>query len=326
MKTNHIVGKKSRILTLKTYLEEYADEVYPVTIQQMINHLEKEGVSASRKTIKQDIDMLLDSGVDIVHNTGHSHEYFVGERHFELAELKLLVDAVSASGFIPAKKSESFIKKLSALTSKHQAAELNRHLYVEQHNKIDSKVIYQTIDLLHKAINTDKQVTFKYFEYNQFKEKKYKHNNHTYKFSPYAMLWNRDRYYVIGYSDKHSKVVSFRVDRIEKLKISELPAVSKPQGFDIQLYTKSLFQMYGDDKISTVTLKCENSLMKHIIDRFGIDVKTAIFDDEHFTADIEVSISSTFFGWLFGFGGKMKIIAPETAVSEYKTLASKMTE
>ena len=58
-----------------------------------------------------------------------------------------------------------------------------------------------------------------------------KHNGKVYVFSPFALIWNDDSYYVIGYSDSHQKIVKFRIDRIYGMKISEKFAVRKPEGF-----------------------------------------------------------------------------------------------
>ncbi|HZJ78572.1 MAG TPA: WYL domain-containing protein [Clostridia bacterium] len=66
-----------------------------------------------------------------------------------------------------------------------------------------------------------------------------------------------------------------------------------------------------------VTLKCENSLMKSIVDRFGSKVKTSVSDEKHFTAEVEVSVSPTFFGWVVGFGGKMSIATPDDVKERY---------
>ena len=318
--------KRNRILYVKRFLEEQTDEAHPAVISDILAYLEKEGISASRKTVTQDIEQLIESGVDVVCNAGFRHEYFVGDRHFELPELKLLVDAVQASKFITAKKSAALIKKLTAFASTQQAGELNRQLYVDKHIKTENERTYFTVDLLHAAINAGKQITFKYYEYDRNKKKDYKHNRHTYTFSPYALLWNSDRYYAVGYSDKHGKVITFRVDRIATPKLFDAPAVPKPEGFDIKLYTKSVFQMYDGSALQRVTLKCENDLMKSIIDRFGEDVETEILDDGHFTAAVDISVSQTFYGWVFSFGGRIQIFSPDIVASEYFALARRVID
>jgi predicted DNA-binding transcriptional regulator YafY len=180
--------------------------------------------------------------------------------------------------------------------------------------------------LLHTAIHKHKQVTFKYYEYNQHKIKEYKHRRHIYIFSPYALLWNNDRYYAVGFSDKHNKVISFRVDRIASPKLTDKPAIPRPADFDISMYSQSIFQMYEGEGLQKVTLKCENNLMKNVIDRFGVDIETEIIDDEHFAATVEVSASPTFYGWVFLFGGRMKIVSPDTVIAEYQALVRKAIE
>jgi predicted DNA-binding transcriptional regulator YafY len=172
------------------------------------------------------------------------------------------------------------------------------------------------VDLLHTAINTGKQVTFKYYEYSRNKTKLYKHNGQVYHFSPYALLWSNDRYYTVGYSERHGKVITFRVDRIAVPKLTDAPAEPKPEGFDMNLYTQSVFQMY-DGPHRAVTLKCENSLMKAIVDRFGEDVKTAIFDEEHFTVTAEVAVGPTLFGWVFTSDGGAEILEPDDVAGQY---------
>jgi len=235
-------------------------------------------------------------------------------------ELKMLVDAVQASRFISAKKSRQLIDKLAAFASVHQAEQLNRHLYIDKQTKTTNERVFYIADLLYAAIREKTKITFKYYEYNSRKQKEYKHNKQIYSFSPYAMLWNSDCYYVLGYSDNHGKVITFRVDRIAVPEASDEPAVPVPDSFDPSTYTRGVFQMY-DGAEQDVTLKCENALMKNIIDRFGEDVDTSVVDIEHFSARVRVSASPTFYGWVFGFAGKMEITAPINVADEYFSLA-----
>ena len=299
------------------------DEQHSMSLADITVNIQQAGFSCCSKTVKKDIEQLMESGIDVISNKGRELQYFIGERHFELPELKLLVDAVQASKFISAKKSRQLIKKLTAFASLHQAAELNRTLYTDKQIKPTNENIFYTVDMIHAAINKGKQVHFKYYEYDHNKKKTYKHKRMVYKFSPYALLWNGDNYYVIGYSEYHGKIIKFRVDRIATPELMELDAVPMPNDFDVAFYAQNVFQMY-DGPMREITIKCENSLMKSVIDRFGEDVKTTVIDNENFYADICVCASPTFFGWVFGFGGKMEIIAPKDAIDEYISLAQCM--
>lgn len=302
------------------YLNAETDEEHPATVAGILEHLNQMGFACGWKSVKRDIEQLIDSGVDVVCNKGRELQYFVGNRQLELAELKMLVDAVQASRFISAAKSKSLIQKLAGLTSVYQAEQLNRQLYIDELAKTTNERVFYTADLLYTAIRYGKKVTFKYYEYNNHKQKVYKHDKQVYSFSPYAMLWNNDCYYVLGYSDSHGKVIKFRVDRIAVPELSEESAVPKPKRFDPSIYARSVFQMY-DGPEQDVILKCESTLMKNIVDRFGEEVETTALDDEHFTAHVHVSSSPTFFGWVFGFSGKIEIISPQSVADAYRELA-----
>jgi predicted DNA-binding transcriptional regulator YafY len=312
--------QKSRLLFLLELLTRETDEQHPMTIADMEARLAENGMTANWKTIKSDIALLIDNGVDVVCNKGRELQYFIGDRQFELPELKLLTDAVLASRFISFKKSKQLIEKLTALTSIHQAGELNRHLHIEKYPKPDNEQVFYTVDLLNTAINAGRKVAFKYYEYDGQKRRIFKHNRQTYLFSPYGLVWNNDCYYALGFSDSHGKIITFRIDRIAAPALSDQPAVPKPSGFDISVYTRSVFQMFDGSSLCDVVLKCENSLMKSVIDRFGKGVETAVLDDEHFRANVCVSPSPTFFGWVLGFAGKMKIASPKDVKEEFFSL------
>jgi predicted DNA-binding transcriptional regulator YafY len=301
---------KDRLLFLLELLTRETDEEHPITIAEIIGRLNAEGFTATRKTATKDINTLLAHKIDVVCNKSRQNRYFIGERYFELPELMLLVDAVQAARFISHKHSKQLIEKLSALTSVHQANRLNRRLYVDKQVKSVNEKVLITVDLLQSAIQSKTQVTFQYFEYTAAKKKVLKHGGQIYRLSPYVLLWNDDSYYAVGYSDSHSKVVKFRVDRMASPNRTEISAVPKPKDFRAEEYAKSVFSMYDEERY-TVTLKCENSLMKSVIDRFGVKVKTAIAGKEHFTAEVAVSVSPTFFGWVVSFGGRMRIVAPD---------------
>lgn len=314
--------KHNRTLLVLKYLWDNTDIEHPATIKDIAAYLEGFGYNATRKTISKDIEELTEIGIDIDCVRAEHNLYFLDVRVFELAEVKLLVDAVQSSRFIPTKKSKALIEKLSTFVGPHQSSILKRQLYVDKRVKANNEGIFYLVDNIHTAIREKKRITFQYQEYNQNKEKVLKHNGQVYSLSPYALVWNDDCYYVLGYSDSHEKVVKFRVDRMVDMRISEMTAVRKPKDFDVSDYFSQIFSMY-DGNDCRVTLLCENDLMKHIIDRFGEKVFTAPVDDKHFVVETKVSLSQTFYGWVFSFGGKMKITAPQQAIDGFARILEK---
>ena len=313
------MDKHNRTLLILQYLWNNTDIDHPATIKDISDYLTRFGHNTTRKTIAADIEELKSLGIDVDCKRSVQNQYFLDIRVFEMPEIKLLVDAVQSSRFITPKKSKALIEKLSSFIGPHQSDILKRQLYVDTRVKANNEGIYYLVDNIHVAIREKKKINFKYIEYSQEKKKTYKHNGQIYSFSPYALIWNDDSYYAVGYSDSHEKTVKFRVDRMADLKISDDKAEKKPKGFNVSDYFSQIFSMY-DGEEADVVLRCENELMNNIIDRFGEKVQTKIVDDERFDVYAKVSLSQTFYGWVFSFGGKMKITASEQAVEGFKAM------
>jgi predicted DNA-binding transcriptional regulator YafY len=238
---------------------------------------------------------------------------------FTLPEVKLLMDAVESSKFITAKKSSELAEKLSQMTSVYQSEELKRNIYISERVKPMNEQIYYLVDNINTAINQGKQISFLYFHYNQYREEVPNNDGKRYHFSPYYLVWNEDHYYVVGFCEKHQRITTFRVDRMKSISILCSDAVPQPKDFNLPDFTRQVFDMYDGTK-EKVTLLCKNELMNYIVDKFGDEVETSPTDDSHFKAVVEVSVSQTFFAWVFQFNGEVKIANPSADVSRYREM------
>jgi len=308
-----------RILLLQQYLCTLTDEEHAASVSDILQFWESHGIQAGRKSVYSDIQLLIDQGMDIVCVKSTQNRYFVGTRLFELPELKLLVDAVESSHFLTRKKSAALIRKLASLTSQEQAKQLNRPVYMEGTAKQDNEAIYYAVDTIHTAIQESRRIVFQYIEYTAEKKKVLKHDGYRYVFSPYALIWSQDYYYAVGWSEKHGKLAQFRVDRMTAVELLEQDA-EPAQDFNPAAYVQKVFGMYGAS-IQTITLLCENSVMRSVIDRFGENVRTEAVDEEHFHAIVDVAPSPPFFAWVFTFGGKIRIIEPERIALKMRRMA-----
>ena len=311
---------RSRILLLLQLLLKQTDEYHYATGADILRFWEAHGTQANRKNVYSDIQLLMDFGLDIICIKSTQNRYFIGSRLLELPELKLLVDAVESSHLITEKKSAALIEKLGHLTSRHNAAILNRPVYMDGTAKPDNEAVYYAIDAIQTAIHKQRAISFQYFEYTPKKEKVLKHKGYRYGFSPYVLIWSRDFYYAVGWSEKHGKLAQFRVDRMVAVESSNQAAVCKPD-FDPAEYVRKIFGMYPDD-LCTVELLCENEVMRSVIDRFGEEVSTVTADDGHFKAIVEVAPSPPFFAWVFTFCGKIQILGPAEVLDEMRGMAA----
>lgn len=313
------INKKGRVLYLLEFLYKETDEKNSASTKEIIDYLGKRGISVNRKTLKDDVSILVEAGYDIVTRKSSHNSFFFRNRKFKILELKLLMDAVLSSQFITHDKSEELIEKLRSLASTKQSEQLVRHLFVADRIKTDNEQIYDIVDTITDAINKRKKIQFQYIEYTPEKKKVLKNKGELYTNNPYALLWNDDRYYLVGFSEKHNKIVQFRVDRMFKARITSSDAILAPVGFNVADYTRKVFKMFDGDE-SIVELECENKLMKVIIDRFGEDVDTSIATTKTFKVRTRVSISPTFYGWIFQFGGQIRIVSPLFVKERYQKM------
>lgn len=315
--------KKGRLLALREYLYRYTDERHPASTQDLIDEMTKQGYPGNRKTIKDDVDILVRFGMDIVTNVSRGNSFYVKTREFETSELKLLVDAVSSSRFISAAKSDQLIEKITSLASEYERGQLLPRIYTNERVKADSPQLFYVIDMLMDAIQEKKKVRFQYGEFDADRQKILRNNGEIYINSPYGCLWSDEFYYLVGYSEKHDKVVTFRVDRIVDLEIMDETIIPEPDGFRMSDYAKVIIEMFDGEK-QDVDIICDNGLMKNVIDKFGEDIITERFSDDQFRATVNVSTSKTFYAWCFRFAGQMRIDAPENVKNEYQEMARRV--
>lgn len=314
---------KRRMVLLWKLLYDQTDEEHPVTTYDIVDYMAENGIKVSRKTIKPDVDLMVECGFDIVTVSGKPNKYFWGSRELQVPELKLLLDAVSSSRFLTKKKSDELKTKLTGLASIHQRKQLSRHIYTTNTVKPRNESIYYTVDRINDAIEARCRISFKIVEFDGKRRKVYRNDGETYIVSPYALYWNDDFYYVVGWSDKHEGVSAFRADRMDHLEILDEKAVRRPKGFRISDYSHKVFEMFDGEEVA-VTLQCKNQLMKYVIDRFGDKFKFEPGNDGTFTCEVEVCLSPTFYGWVFGFGGDIRILSPDEAVQSIVQMSEKM--
>ena len=312
-------NQKLKLLYIADFLKQYSDEEHSVTTSEIIDILHNVGIEAERKSIYSDLEALRFYGMDINISKGRNGGISLLSKEFQLAELKLLVDAVQSSRFITKKKSFDIIKKLSELVSTYEREELQREVYILNRIKNDNESIYYSTDTIHKAIQSDKMIVFRYFNYGTDKKKLYHNDGKPIKVSPFGLQYDSEKYYMIAFDGYASKIKHYRVDKMENVEIFDESRDGKGyfRKFDLAEYANSTVKMYSGE-VAPVTLKLPEKFAGAVIDKFGKQCRFVPLDDGEFSATINVAMTPTFYSWVFTFGGEIKITAPEKAVNAYK--------
>ena len=301
-------NQKLKLLFLRDYLLRNSDEDHPVTVPELIEELERHGVKAERKSIYDDLEALRLYGMDILHSRGN---YWIGSREFETPELKLLVDSIQSSKFITRKKTMALIKKLEGLASVYDAQLLERQVYVRSRVKSMNESVYYNVDSISDAINQDRMIRFKYFEFTVSKQRRLRRDGGWYEVSPFALMWDDENYYMLAWDAASASLRHYRVDKMLSISPVDRKREGKDAfaGVDMSGYSKKIFGMFAG-QTRTLTLRFRNHLAGAVIDRFGSDVILVPEDEERFVVTVELAVSPQFFAWLFGFGAEAELVSP----------------
>ena len=318
-------GTKLRILYLYQHLVRYTDAEHTLSTAQLMKILKEEySLKVSRNTISDDLVMLHDCGLHIEHYASTQNKYYFDGQIYELAELKILIDAISSSKFITQRRSDELIAKLLSLTSKANAAKLRRHVYAAGRVKSDNEYGYYIVDAVNEAIDAERKISFQYTDFDVNKQRYVINDGIAYTVSPYALIWDGDYYYMRGFCDERQEMRNFRLDRIaSRPQLLDEAAIPAPEDFAPADYSRAVFRMYDTDEPVAVELFCHVSTMKYLIDNFGAGFESEEVDEEHFTATVSVCTSSTFYRWVFGFDGKIKITGPEEVAANYREMLTR---
>lgn len=322
-------NQKFKFTYLMKIMQEKTDDEHSLTMPQIMEELEKYDVTAERKSIYTDFqDMTEKFGVEIIkEQIGRETYYHVGTREFELAEVKLLIDAIQSSKFITQTKSRELITKIKSFVSEHQAKQLQRQVYINDRVKTMNESVYYNVDDIHTAINQNKKIRFKYYKWDINKKLVPRHNGDWFVVSPWALTWDDENYYMVAFDNLDHKIKHYRVDKMMRISIEEEKRDGKEafKNFDMAEYSKATFGMYQGQK-TKVKIRLANYMCGVFIDRFGKDITFRPVDNEHSELHVDVNVSPQFFGWIFSLGKDVKVVGPEEVVEELRAKTEEFLE
>lgn len=316
-------NQKFKFTYLMKIMQAKTDDEHGLTMSQIMEELEKYGVTAERKSIYADFSYMEKFGIEIIKETvGRDTFYHVGSREFELAEIKLLIDAIQSSKFITQTKSQELIKKVKGFVSEYQAKQLQRQVYINDRVKTMNESVYYNVDDIHTAIGQNKKIRFKYYKWDINKKLVPRHNGEWFVASPWALTWDDENYYMVAFDDWDGKIKHYRVDKMMRISVEEEKRNGKEafKNFDMAAYSKATFGMYQGNK-TRVKIEFANYMCGVFIDRFGKDITFHPVDDDRSALMVDVNVSPQFFGWIFSLGRDVKVTGPDEIVEEIKKYA-----
>ena len=316
--------QKIKLLKLYEMLRQHTDEDRPLSTNQLCAMLEAEGITCDRRTLSEDIDTLNANGFEVLHRrTRYAKLYYIVDRQFDLAEVKILIDAIQAASFITKHKTEALTAKVASLAGSHKAAALKGNLVTFNTRKHANEAIYYTVDTLENALQQKQRSSFSYFDLNEHGERIFRKDGERYLVNPVGLVYHEDNYYLVTYHETHEATVNYRVDRMADVQIEIEPVAEQAIALSRELgtYTVQVFKMFNGPQ-ATVELQFDRKLIDAVHDKFGERIEIIACKRNLCKATVEVLVSPVFFGWCFQFGNNMKILSPDVVAAEMKEHAS----
>lgn len=315
--------QKIKLLKLYEILRQHTDEDRPLSTNQLCAMLETEGITCDRRTLAEDIDILNANGFEVLRRrTRYAMLFYIVDRRFDLAEVKILIDAIQAASFITKQKTKELTDKVASLAGSHMAAALTGNLVTFNTRKHTNEAIYYTIDTLERALQQKQKASFQYFDLDENGNRVLRKKSERYVVNPVGLVYHEDNYYLVTYHEIHEATVNYRVDRMANAKVED-EAVAKQAitlSNELSVYTERIFKMFNGPQ-ATVELQFERKMIDAVHDKFGESLEIIACKRGLCKATVEVLVSPVFFGWCFQFGKSMKILSPESIALEMKEQA-----
>lgn len=314
-----------KLLVLYDILLKSTDEEHALSTNEIIEELKKRGISVSRKVLPSDIDLLNKYGYEICSYVKKSRYYYAVHQFFDTAEITMLADVIKASKLTQSRK-ETIINKLYSTIGLYRDTATDNIIFLETKKYGNSSIIYN-IDAIETAIKQKKKVSFVYFHLDENKNKVYNKDKKRYVFNPLSLIWSKDNYYLLCYDDRHDGTSRYRIDKMENVMVESEPILEKDEfkNFDSETYRKQVFSMFGGE-LEKVTIRFDKELLSDIYDKFGTDIQIHKSSDGTLTTTIEVQVSKTFFLWVVGTLGKVKIIEPSQVAEKFGSFVKQITD
>ena len=353
------VNQKIKPYVVLQYLLRNTDEEHTTTAFHIVSYLQECGISAERRSIYRDIEeinkvslmlenectideaegMLLDdedNELKLVVYDKNKKGFYVRQRHFDLNDIRLLAECVYSAKFIAEGQAKRLVDVVCDFVSENQAEKIRHNAFLTDRVKTINKSVLNSISLINEAMSKEtegekhipEKISFKYLRYSLDDLNKQVERKHGAKFvvSPFQLLINDGNYYLLAFDDDSQKMKTYRVDRMKNVSFTGEPREGQEEfdKIDLKTYTQRVFSMYGGEK-KRVTLRFINPLLDTAIERFGTkDVIYSKVNDTHFSVTAQVEISNQFFGWILGFGNRVKLLAPDDIIDQFRDYLDKV--
>lgn len=145
------------------------------------------------------------------------------------------------------------------------------------------------------------------------------------KVLPLLLKQYRNRWYLISFDDSKQDYITYALDRIEDLEVSQEKS-SKPIDFDPDNYFKHAVGITSGNSLPEKVLLEVGIIATKYLDSLPIHPSQKIkeINEDHFVFQLNVSITEELIREILSFGGEIRVMQPESLKNEIANRAKRL--
>lgn len=308
-------------------LKEYSDQEHRLTQQEIIRLLKSNyDMDCDRRSVKNNVMCLKELGYEISMEDG----YYLLEREFDDAELRMLIDSVLFSKNLTQKQAKTLIEKLKGMGNRYFSAKVNHVSNLPELHHGDNKQLMYVLDTINEAISQHKKISFVYNKYGS-DFKLHPKREEKYVVNPYQMVANNGFYYLIGNYDKYDDISHYRLDKMtcvemltEKMK-PQNQVTGLEQGLNLPKHMAEHIYMFSGESVA-INMLVDETIISELVDWFGNDFYVI---EKRRNNQVLVRLKcneQAFFYWALQYGPYVEVLEPVSLRSKIAEAVSEMNE
>jgi len=321
--------KNGNILYILNVLKKYSNEDHKLSISKLRELINEEyGEDIDPRTIRRNINLLIEKfGYDISTYNDNKIGYYITnnpETDFEPGEIRAIIDTFSYSTFIEERITKGIIKKCKNLQNIYENEKIKNYKVYSPKGKTSNIEVIKNIEDISNSIMNKTKIKFEYWKYCIAGDKIQKKIVSTPTVSPYAILYDKQQFYLLGIKEGNEEFFHYRLDRIKNLEELNKRIRIKKSEKEIEEYVNTSVEVFSGDEIE-IEAECDEYLLGEIIEKFG--KKADIRPINETTVKMKLKANPLGFKlWAMRNLDMVKIKKPESLVNEIKQMIEKARE
>lgn len=286
--------KNGNILYILNVLKKYSDCEHMLKasdIQRKVKEIYD--VEIDPRTIRRNINLLkYKLGYDISTRDENKKGYYINrdpDTDFEPGEIRAIIDNFSYANYIVPQVAKDIIKKCKNIQNVYENDKLKDYQIYANDSKTENAEVIKNIEDISEAIYENKKIKFEYWKY-AITNKLEKTIVSKPIVSPYAIVYKKQEFYLIGIKEGNTDFYNYRLDRIKNIEILDKEITIKKKKSEIKEFAESSVEMFGGKK-EEIEAICHIWLLDTIFDVFGrnVTIEKIQNDDTYFKLIVDTN-------------------------------------